>query len=67
MSSEEYEVERIVDHKILKDNKKVWIIENIQVIVKTNIIKKKKLSIKYLIKWLNYDEEENTWEKAKNV
>ncbi|KAG1049749.1 hypothetical protein G6F43_007941 [Rhizopus delemar] len=48
MSSEEYEVERIVDHKILKDNKK-------------------KLSIKYLIKWLNYDEEDNTWEKAKNV
>lgn len=32
MSSEEYEVERIVDHKILKDNKKVGIIEKIQVI-----------------------------------
>ncbi|KAG1466686.1 hypothetical protein G6F56_004637 [Rhizopus delemar] len=41
MSSEEYEVEKIVDHKIFGK--------------------------KYLIKWLNYDNDENTWERSDNL
>ncbi|GAA5810357.1 hypothetical protein MFLAVUS_003778 [Mucor flavus] len=44
---EEYEVEKIVGHRI----------------VKTKNVK----SFKYYIKWLNYDEKDNTWEKEADV
>ncbi|ORE10584.1 chromo-domain-containing protein [Rhizopus microsporus var. microsporus] len=47
MSSEEYEVEKILDHKVIKRGKKV--------------------TFKYLIKWLNYDESDNTWEREANI
>ncbi|CEG81999.1 hypothetical protein RMATCC62417_16131 [Rhizopus microsporus] len=47
MSSEEYEVEKILDHKVIKRGKKV--------------------TFKYLIKWLNYDENDNTWEREGNI
>ncbi|RCH87445.1 hypothetical protein CU097_010465 [Rhizopus azygosporus] len=47
MSSEEYEVEKIIDHKVIKRGKKV--------------------TFKYLIKWLNYDESDNTWEREGNI
>ncbi|KAI7892579.1 uncharacterized protein EV154DRAFT_504208 [Mucor mucedo] len=44
---EEYEVEKILAHKIVR-------IKNLK-------------TIKYFIKWLNYDEADNTWEKQENV
>ncbi|KAI9260258.1 hypothetical protein BY458DRAFT_516632 [Sporodiniella umbellata] len=49
MSSEEYEVEAIVDHKVF------------------NKSHRKKRLFKYLIKWLNYDDEDNTWERSDNL